>query len=564
MKDRKYTNNKGGKGKSFNRNNRKGGYSSKQKSRAPEVEENVPVSSLNMADIHSSNDPHWYMAAGQLSVDAANLSFSYPLGIRFTPHSNAASVSWQRQSMPGILTAAFVPTIGYADSAAAPINVISKALFAYIRSKISGSRTYDAQDVMVYLIAMDSAFTWWTTLTRVYGVCRNYSTMNRYTPQTVVEALGFDFDSINNNLADFRQIINTFAYQLSALCVPAAMSYTTRHAWMTSSIFTDAESAKAQMYAYKVAGYWTYNEESGGPSFLHWNELRATADLAYIASVCNAIVQPLLGSQDIGTIAGDIFNAFGQGNMFQMSQIDETYTTLPFHSKEVLSQFENMDIIEDPIIPDITQMAGIGEGFLKFMPEARYEVFKYGNNSYLNSDHRYTMADQILNIHGNETNPGINYVATRMMVSSSTSDLAGATNLASDLIDLDGIGSEIAVSVRIYRLADYDGTAVSSAYNLSTVMTWDSNDPTIGTNPMPFQFLSAWSAFDWAPKIFFAPVGITSKSDDGADGVLADLSLDQLYMDIDNYTVISPETLRNMHNAALISLFYVPGINFVL
>lgn len=515
-----------------------------------EVEENIPEASLNAADLHSSNDASWYLRSGALSESAARLSYSEISGIPFTPSSTSPQiVEWRKQTIPGICAMAFIPTIGHAENANSAVNAISKSLYAFIRSRISGSRPYDPQDVMIADIAMDSAFMWWTHLTRVYGVLDSVDNYNRFKPATLVEAMGFNFQELLLNISDFRDLINYFARQLSAICVPRDMAYNTRHAWMCANIFTDSSTAKAQIYLFKPAGYYTYNELTTHGGELTFNYLPANnLGMEDIRSICNAIIDPLLGSNSIGQISGDMLTAFGISGVFMMSQITEDFRVTPIYSQEVLSQIENACIVPGAQPSKIIQHTNINEGYLTQSVTVPFQSSMVDAlTGQLHPDARFVLADQILNMHIMQPDPGLNYVATRLMVSAT----ASVTNdvHVNDRLVLDGIGSEILVGAAIYYMP-VKGTVVYATHFGSCLVHSGDDNVAVQT------FLSMWNAFDWAPKVFFTTRGQA----DPATEVLDILELDAPFVDYDNYAVLSPALIKKLHEVALISLFDIPTL----
>lgn len=540
-------------GRSSHNKSNKGNY----RGRGKELELNVSDADINTADIktlakHHSNDESWYTRLGQLAIDAANLSYSHILGTKFTPNSRDINAQWLQQTIPGICVLSYLPTIGYADSADAPINVISKALYAYIRSNISGSRPYDPTDVMIYIVAMDTAFYWWTHLCRAYGTVTEISAFNRYKSQTLIEAMGFDFEDLLYNLSDFRAQINYYAKQLGAMCVPSEMTFTSRHLWMNANILQDSASAKAQLFLFKPSGYYVFNEATLHGGELTYYPLPANnLKVRDVISICNQIIQPLLGSSSQGTISGDILRAFGEDKVMKMSQITEDFHVEPAYVPEVLMQFENASIVPGCVPSKIIQHNGINEGYLTQSITAPIQSAIVGPTELGGlSDIRYTKADQIINSHTMEMTPGLNYVATRLMVSST----AAVTQQmhATDQYVLDGVGSEIIQGAAIYYMP-VQGTTVFSEHFATTMVVPEMNAQALQI------FLSRWTAFDWAPRVYPTPTGQADES----TGLLDKIDLDAPYCDYDNYTTITPDELKRIHDVALLNLFFIPSLNLI-
>lgn len=530
--------------------------STKNHNKPKEVEENVPQSSINKADLPRDNDPAWYMLPGQIAIDAGDVSYSQVAGLQIPLSDNGSGVHFSDNAnvVPGVLALKYLPTIGEAINKDSAVNVTSKALYAYIRSKISGSRPYDDVDVMMYDIAMDSAFIWWSEAIRVYGLVRQYSVMNRYYPQTVVEACGYDFQNILDNLPQFRQAINTFAYQLSALCVPAAMTYNIRHAWMSSNVFTDANSVKAQTYLYRTSAIYVYVEGDGNkPPYLSPRAVLDGITVEHWKSVAAAIVQPLLGSNDIGTISGDILRTFGDGALLSLRQMEENYFVQPIYSQEVLSQIENAHIAFNAGVTDIEQNIAVNQGYLTQQLSVPPYALSINPNGYVSvyADNRVFFNDQILNSHLPKPTPGDNFVATRLMIGGLQKEYV----LNSEgTFNISAYGTEVINKATIY--STYPIFTNNEILNFATlnVVDPDAFDEEI------IHLISALSAFDWAPRVYVAsatqPESLTDLS-----GIT---EIGNPICDLDNFTRLSPTDLKNMHSSATISLFYIPGTNLKL
>nr|AVX53353.1 putative capsid [Marmot picobirnavirus] len=498
--------------------------------------------------LHGDNDKTWYTRLQRLAEDSASLSYSVIPGITRRIHApRGTTVS--DLNVAGIMQLGFQPTIGRAADANSPINVTAKALYAYIRSNISGSRNYEPNDVIIYDLALDSAFYLWTAATRAYGLLNRWSVFNRYTPDVLVEACGFNAVELRGNMPRFRSIINTFAAKLSALSIPASMSYNTRHAWMCANVFLDASSPKAQYYVYKPTGYYVYNEATDHGSELVYKNLPAILGIDDLDNVFNEIINALLGSEDIGTISGDIYRAFGGPNVFQMSQIPEDYDCIPRHSWEVLSQIENADILLGAVPGTIVQRNGINEGYItQRVTTNLQQLYINGAPGGLYADKRVFGLDKILNMHIDNPDYADNLVATRLMVGISNIPeiIAGQTG-DNTTLDIDILGSEIIVHGRIFILGDTE----LGNYNIATSMCVP-NQVTVG---QALSYLQDWMSFDWAPKIYMS--GDTSEM---ADAVSQ--HFERPMFDYDNYTTFDLETLKGMHEAAMLSLFYVDLPNF--
>lgn len=558
----------------------------KQDERKKEVEVNVDRDDVNSADMRgdkraancrkggrsSDNDSSWYAHNPELLSDAGSFPFSSPVG---TPIRNwydgmtwgtDATVYNTMYSVPGILTINYLATAGGTeDGAVAPINMASVNIYSYIRSRNSGAKNYDSPNVMLYLLAMDSAYTFYAKLVRLYGIMQLASVYSRYLPQGLVTALNFDYADISGNLAQLRYLINQLAFKLGQLAVPNNLDFIKRHVWMESSLFTDSNTTKAQIYAYNAQGYYRYTEAVEGPSYLQCksNNYMSMSTLTNIKNTMNDIIQPILESEDLAIISGDILKAFGMENLYVISPIAENYMTIPTYSPEVLSQIENTiligntDQIQTPAVPnnrytwDIVENvpeAELGSPYLTQLITGKNMLttaLQGGNADSLQS--QIKASDQLINMHIDNVKPEDVMVATRLSVIPTVTQLTSGTQKYYQNI-YGTIGTEVALTMTITARDINIATGLVSFKKLTT-------DGIIGEALDGSQTIDTakslmWlEAFDWHPHAVYA-----MQSANAATTWVGEL------MDIDNYTIMTVNDLKRLHEVAVLSLFDCPQI----
>lgn len=209
------------------------------------------------------NDPNWYLHNNQLAKDVASFSFNARTGDRiYLKGYGATSINLY---MPGIYSIQTMPSIGYCAGAAtptAPANQAAAQLYSYVRHANSGHSNYDAPDLMLYLLAMDSIYTYWAFLTRAYAISRTVSMRNTYVGDAMLKAMHINPDDLRDNMANFRAYINSYAARVMSWAVPRVMNYLTRHSWMYSNIYKDEDVAKSQFYMYNPAALFQYQLDS--------------------------------------------------------------------------------------------------------------------------------------------------------------------------------------------------------------------------------------------------------------------------------------------------------------
>jgi len=496
------------------------------------------------------NDPSWYVKEGQLAKDVASLSFNNALGapVRFENELTYISQSQSPAfvaSLPGILTINCVPAMGYSGSGSSPINIAAKNIYGYVRHQNSGHANYDAPDLMLYLGAMDSVYSFIATLMRVYGTARTFSQVNRYVGDSLIAAQGFNPNEIRQNLANFRAYINMFITKASAFCTPNIMSLYKRHFWMMSGIYKDQEVAKSQMYMYRPVALWKYDEldgagylkavpfistftESSGIGITQWN-------LSTVYQFGNDLLGALNNSEDINIMSGDILKAYGQGNLWSLALINEDYVVLPVYSNEVLDQIHNTTFVGNKPTSGINQTTTTD-------PVLTMDGLNVTQNTSPTEDGRIIFTPQFV---GNATpswtrlvdlpydspTPEDVLVATRNMVMGSV--MSQTTKYT---VQVETCGSDLALFASVWQMNN-SGIAYATSF--------------FGSDTAP-----ALGVLRTLDKFQRAPILYQLDSATGGGSIPGDMV--GVWGQIDNYTLVGFDDLKRMHESAILAMLGVP------
>lgn len=509
-----------------------------------------------------SNDPGWYFKDKNILESVASFSFNNALGRRlplskfFSKNGNlSVKTAKSASTASGVMGINIGLTAGVADTAQDPLNLAATNVYSYVRYKNSGAANYDAPDFMLYLIAMDSIYSCWNWLKRVYGIASTYSQMNRYEPKGMFAIENIDFDDIIDNISNFRGWLNVKADEISAFCVPATMTYNVRHSWLFSNVFTDSESSKAQLYMYVPDFFFRYDETSspkGGklvpvpcPRSAAYTGT-TPAKLSDLKAILNSMLEALNYSEDIGIMSGDVLKAYESSGLFKLSTFEADYRVEPTYSKEVLTQIENLTITTFAAadIPSFEISQDPNTNYLKCKPVSTYP----GN---------FESEAKMLNFHWNNPTPEDVVVATRL-----TSVLGPNTSTTGVSKRVISCGSEITTGVNICTWAESTDVDVAEsgtgALKLITTKVAYAM-PYVGVSNMLatdvhglvayLDMIAKLSQFDWAP---YVPIGYQKAK--GTDGLVFGL-----LWDYDVYTNVTPDNLSAINQMALLTEFNVPN-----
>lgn len=544
------------------------------KRRPKEVEVNIDRKDVNRADLYESkdNDASWYDRNNQLTFDAGNLPTTYPIGYQF-PITVYPEYSRNNNhyAIPGICNFDYVPAVGVSDDAQSPINVASRNLYSFVRFTNSGSVVGDPSDLMFYFLAGDSLVMWHQLLCRAYGCMRRTDYENLYIPRALVNAMHFDYDDLNTNLAQFRYHINTLALRLNSLAIPNDMAYVTRHAWLTSGVYKDGESNKSQMYMFTPTYFWQYTETTTPNSLkaVRPNRENNLIRLVDIMNFTDKLLNAVLQSESFGVTTGNVVKAYGRDYLLRIAEISEDYTVIPEYSQEVLSQIENLDIVRAYVQGiDLTQDTTVaGDNWILSLNSNKtgnWNISAEVENGYsaLMEMANLTGA-KFINFHKDMVTPSDIMVASRLTSRLSDVEYTLSTNNLGIQVTPEAIGSEVVVGGQITTMLQNATNPYVVDLYLGNGTTGTNADPGV-LNPQALNGLCAIQQFDWHPETVFATkVALTQHttmskfildSSDQNSVVLNDTR------DIDNFTIANVNTVSRLHEVALLSLFASPRI----
>lgn len=518
---RKYTNKKTN---SKCKGDRKGGYKDK------DVEPSTPT-------VRGDNDVSWYANQPQILMDSASYPFSQPLGTPFKFFGDGMNFEQSSFNIPGIMSIVTVPTYGNPQAQNDPINVSARNLYSFVRHANSGHSNYDAPNLMMYIMGMGNVYSYYSWMCRLYGIMSLATAKNKFLPKALITSQGVDYFNLLANLSNFRAFINKYAVKVGSMCVPKGMTYFMRTTWMYENIYMDDTTSKAQMYMFTPYGFHKYNEpvvsQPSSVGSLTLKELRQGSLLRVqdLIDYGEDLLAPILQSEDMNIMSGDILKAFGEGGLLKITQISSDYATIPTYSPEVLNQIHNS-----------RTLFGAGETKFMFRDDSftlRESTAQNNNAGALILDLSVTKAynlpicvNAMLDVPAENPTPGDVMVATRL------APMFTAGSYDSDLSEWNGTrigscGTEIPLYIEIYNNAWDAGTVLKTG-------TFGETYPT------------EFSSFQHAPLFY-----VTDQAPDVEGGKT---TVKKVVGPITNFTNLNFEDFNNLHSAANLSLFNVPQL----
>lgn len=532
-----------------------------------------------------TNDVQWYARNPQLLSDSASFSYNAALGSKLdwssaielgSPVQLIAYGSNYRWAFPGILAIHYAnwcgssdPNLGSHETSA--INIAAENIYSFVRHANSGHANYDAPDLMMYLMAMDSLYSFIGWCRRLYGTARLFSQKNYYYQRLLTEVQGVDYPDLMQHLSDFRAYINTLSAKASAFAVPATMPIMQRHFFMASNVYKDHDTEKAQLYVFQPEGFHFYGVDSTLPTpydtpfqlifkpFAAWNAATTTPmSISSIMAYGESMISALLQSEDIGIMSGDILKAFS-GNIFSIPATPEDYVVMPVYNPEVLSQIQN-----SRDVPDVVRDA-IKSGYPTEWH--RLDILQNPNTNKLVADFRSGVGtwitgiteygdlvdavNPIVSLNNEHPTPADTMIATRLTQSwilEYGDNTAVPSTANSNRWKCQACGTEVVLG---YYLAEITGINNASIHIINPALAVDNGSQTIGTTVLKDMF--ALSNFDWHP---FSTFGIYQR----LSGTQSRITMIGYLGDIDTYRVFTAEELAKLDQTALLSLYGVPAL----
>lgn len=528
-----------------------------------------------------TNDPSWYAASPQLLSDAASIPFSWATGseINLQAKDNAFSDGLER--IPGIITLQLAPSVGYSHVNTDPINMAMFQEYAYIRHANSGSANYDAPDLMLYMLGMGSVYSYLTFLMRVYGTAMVYATSNRYMPRTLTIAQGVDFDSVNNNLANFRYGINMLINKAASFAVPATMTYFNRAAYLYQNVYIESNEITDQLYMYVPYSFLKFGKDVDGAYKLvqipfseaamgynsalkpTWKTNNARWTVPELLRLGSELLDEFIGSEDLNIMSGDILKAYGD-NILKLATIGDNFTIVPVYDSNFFKQFMNATPVDGVALSTAFVGQSADKGRLEHNPQVMFSSAPEKYTSIItNNDVGAVARSKFLNVFDGDTSPSSVIESTRLMINVNGFNKLAASDSYSRVACASQIrcGTEIPAQCYIYVVNPAVGAGYND-YKLATGMTflcdnpWKQGDPITNSSfgMYSLSVLRQLRMFKYAPAV---NINVLLQDKAGTGLVNYYLGTSGAF---DKTAIVDPNMLEKMHEVALLSLFNVDAI----
>lgn len=510
------------------------------KRRAPRKKE-APVNETqtSAANTNGFNDYAWYNTNPLLSEAAGRIPFPYRPGMDIAVYENGTGTGPTVRKIPGVAALHWVPSIGRSETATDPASIAAREIFSRVRSVFSGSIDADAPDFMIYMLALDSIFSYIGSLKRIYRILDAHTPENYNWPDSLLAALlpakvGVQpvevIRNFRENKAQFWQYINELVGMTRKFRCPDIFPLFKRHYWMNDNVYTDAPTPNSQSYVFVQDAFYkfgldTVSEVQVGSVSL---EKVAYTNPVEAYQFGRKLIDALGNGDDAYIISGYLTRAYDGSAIFGVEEMAAYEPFTPYYLPEVLEQIHNTFTVGDQLTAD-----SLFPGFKVTQDPLTNAIVSRptGVVANLNS---YVPVTPKLSV----SNPAPGAI-----------DVIEASRL-SGYIDESGniiVGTEAPLYWSFYN----GGANVATIQQVVTIPVDSQSMVAQAKGWQPLAFFDGYSflsAFDWAPRVIVALKV--------AEGSPAPFTAWEIW-ETKNVTVLSEEEVKQINRVCLLSEFNV-------
>lgn len=295
-----------------------------------------------------ANDPKWYNKNPSLVKSVANINVNLPLG----------SVYELDNVVSGFMMLEFCPVLPHTapSSTANSSTLLSqvdaslvlsmKALYASIRKANSGARNYEYQDLVKYVLAIQSMYVYLAECTKYYNILQTFSSDNMFVGRRLASA--YTIEKIRNELPRLKAMIDYYANALSIYALPDDMSVVNRQVWMAMGCFSDNPVSASQFYCFRLHGFYYIKEATDVNLYFKTidalDEDHTGLTVEKLTNGLELMIQGLVNDPYAAIISGDIQKAYMKSSYLKFQPV-EFKPFLPIYSEEVLTQIESATVL---------------------------------------------------------------------------------------------------------------------------------------------------------------------------------------------------------------------------
>lgn len=468
------------------------------------------------------NDPSFYFLNEDLANQASSFAFDSYLGVD-TPYKSEGTDAPIK--VPSIFQFMLNPSAGDTSDIKTGINIAALKTYTTLSSINAKTTNYAPQDITTLLLAIGELISIMEHIRRAFGVAFTYNQRNRDIPKQLLEVMGFDSDDFLQNLAQHRLHFNSWVTAINKLPIPSNISYFYKCAQLYQHVYTDSNSAMAQVIICRPYSTWimdeAYNDQGTG---LRTTELPLIGKWAQWVNIVDSMIEALFTSTTLNYIYSDVLNLASKEHveMLYLDYLVEGYSVVPEYNSNFLLQMHNATIIGAPT----------GDNKNDVTPNVNKNIVNYEPRWKLTGEALpgYRGNDIIVDLDTPEANVADRIEATRYQ--------ATLEKISSDpvIFKASALPDHYVVSMR-YVLPDTVFAAAKELVTTTLRFLDTSKDHSLLMDFLPL------AQYDWAPIVYITHLSET------------DPQYTTLLGDVNYYTTLQTEWYRRVNDLTFQALF---------
>lgn len=335
-------------------------------------------------------------------------SIQFPPYIGVPLDAFASATEHPKHGIPTVCEIPFMAT--YGDAHGVPTDTLNTAaihLHSMIMSKLNrATKAYDANDLMVACICCDSIITVYNYFKTMVSQVMTYTSNNRALPRVIVEAMGFDFDDVKNNINDLKVYLEMYAAKLNSLQIPKVMDVSDDHMYLTGNLFCDVDSVYPQIYVFRLCNYYLFDQTSEpGKTIAFCKNLGAVPTsgekwkTTNIIQVLDDMYNSLFTSYDFGNILADLRTAIPDAEIILTNPTFDAIT--PVYDKNILMALHNATPCASIDALSLSVKSAVDSNYaavLEIKPEIYVKSYGYSGRVFMDLTPEYQNPDGIYDI----------------------------------------------------------------------------------------------------------------------------------------------------------------------
>jgi hypothetical protein len=322
-------------------------------------------------------------------------------------------------------------------------------------------------------------------------------------------------------------------------------------------------------------GYFKFDYQTNGAGKLTYKSIDFTNKLRMsdFANMFNDMFENITGDEDFGLMSGDILKAYGS-NIIGIAPMGEEGMIIPTYDPYVLSQFKNANIMSDVLRNGATSGTFIGpdqgtysfgdvgqstNGLLISLEGIDMKVTSEDTNYIKVHQAIQNEMRQVITVENPDPDVGDVLEATRLMTRASGFIRDPNDSVHPVRYEVLNAGTEIVVGMDFRMLISNteDGEMFQSFAVYENFINCDSVQINHSISEHSVNLRNFYTTmFKYAPRMYLAHFATL------VVGSIKEITLDACTTgsNVENTTLIGPSEIRRIHEIALLSLYYVPGV----